>query len=104
MALFDLEEKEQQVLLGVAVGLGVAGLLKSFGRIFSGVGRPFAKATIKSGILAVEMGRERIAHLREDYEDLLAEVRSEMQEEHLRETSGAAGIGSAGQEEPEGEH
>jgi hypothetical protein len=102
MALFEFDEK-QQLFIGIAVGLGVAGLLKSLGPVFSEVGRPFAKATIKSGILALEKGRERVAHLREDYEDLLAEVRSEMQEEHLRGTSGAAGIAGAVPEEPKGE-
>ncbi len=100
MDLFDLEEEQQSVLIGIAIGVGLIGLLKSFGPVFSEVGRPFAKATMKSGILAIEKGRERIAHIREDYEDLLAEVRSEMQEEHLHAPSGPEGPGGSTRHEP----
>lgn len=79
MAIFD--DEQQKILLGIAIGVGAAALIKGVGSAFKGAGRPLAKATIKSGIIVLDKGREAAAHARETFEDLVAEVRSEMEEE-----------------------
>jgi Protein of unknown function (DUF5132) len=62
--------------LGIGAGIAGSGLAPAIRRI----GRPFAKAAIKSGIQAIEKGIEVAAHLGETLEDMVAEVRSEMEE------------------------
>ena len=42
------------------------------------VGRPFAKSATKAGLTAYRTGREKLALLKENMEDILAESRSEM--------------------------
>ena len=46
----------------------------------SGVGRPLARAVIKSGIILYEKGRETAAEFGEVMEDLVAEARAEIQQ------------------------
>lgn len=79
MALFDHDTKK--VLLGVGIGLGSALLVPAVAGVFAIVGRPLAKAAVKHGVLAAERSRERLAVLAEGLEDLIAEVRAEVEEE-----------------------
>lgn len=81
MAIFDLEDEQRNLVIGVGIGMGLLMLLKEFAPAFAGVGRPLAKATIKSGIMVVDKSREKLAQFRETYEDLVAEVKAEMQQE-----------------------
>ena len=46
----------------------------------SGVGRPVARAAIKSGLLLLEKGRETAAELGEVFDDLVAEAEVEIAE------------------------
>jgi hypothetical protein len=63
---------------GVALGLGVAiAGIAAIPAIIS-VGRPFARAALKSSLLLVEKGRETIAEISEDLEDMMAEVKAEL--------------------------
>ncbi len=63
---------------GVALGLGVAiAGVAAIPAILS-VGRPFARAALKSSLLLVEKGREAIAEMSEDLEDMMAEVKAEL--------------------------
>jgi len=89
MAIFD--DEQQNILIGIAIGVGAAALIKGVGSAFKGAGRPLAKATIKSGIILFDKGREAAARARETFEDLVAEVRSEME---------AAARGGAAMPEP----
>jgi hypothetical protein len=79
MALFD--DKERNLLIGVGIGLAAAGLIRSAAPTFKGVGRPLAKATIKSSITLFDKGREKLAQFGEVFEDLVAEARAELEEE-----------------------
>lgn len=77
MALLDKDAR--QTLIGIGIGLGFAALLPVVKPILKDAGRPLAKASIKGGILAYEKGREIAAHWGEVLEDLVVEVRAEMQ-------------------------
>jgi hypothetical protein len=86
MSLFD--DDQRRVMTGIAIGAGVAVLVKDILPVFAEAGRPLAKGTIKSGVMAYLWTRERLAHLRETTEDLLAEVKAEMEEaaeDHARQ-------------------
>lgn len=63
---------------GLAIGMGAAliGLAAIPALIIAG--RPVARVAIKSGILALEKGREAMAIASESLDDLVAEVRSEL--------------------------
>ncbi len=77
MAILDKDART--TLIGIGVGLGVAAILPLFRAILKDAGRPLAKGTIRVGILAYEKGRETAARWGEVLEDLVVEVRSEMQ-------------------------
>lgn len=47
-------------------------------------GRPVAKSAIKQGLIAYEIGRERLAELGETMEDVLAEAQVELATERMR--------------------
>ena len=66
---------------GVAIGLGAALLAPLALVAMSGVGRPAARAAIKTGLLMFEKGRETMAELGEVVEDLIAEARAEIEVE-----------------------
>lgn len=87
MDLFDGEERN--VLIGVGIGLAAAGLIRSAAPSFRGVGRPLAKATIKSSLTLFDKGREKLAQFSEVFEDLVAEARAELNEQ-ARERAGQA--------------
>jgi hypothetical protein len=76
MALIDKDARN--VLIGVGVGAGLATVLPAAAPILKDIGRPLAKASVKTGILAYEKGRELLAHWSEFFEDLVAEVRAEL--------------------------
>jgi hypothetical protein len=78
MALFD--DDERRVATGILIGAVAVVFAKDILPAFADAGRPLAKSTIKSGLMAYAWTRERLAHLRETTEDLLAEVKAEMDE------------------------
>lgn len=79
MALFD--DEGRNFLWGLGVGLAAAFLGREVLPAFKGVGRPLAKATLKSGIVLFEKSRETLAHLSEELEDLVVEVKAELEQE-----------------------
>lgn len=81
------------VIKGVAIGLGVA----AAGLMLAPAFRPAARAAVKTGILFFEKGREWMAEAGESFEDLVAEVRAELAEDHLR----AEGLAETAQEATE---
>jgi hypothetical protein len=89
MALFDKDARN--ILVGVGVGLGVSALLPVIGAIFKDAGRPLAKASIKTGLVTVEKGRERLAHWGEVFEDLVAEAKAELETESQLPPPGVPG-------------
>ena len=67
---------------GVALGLGAALVGVAALPVIISAGRPFARVAIKSGLLFLEKGREAMAEISEDLEDLVAEVKAELAAEH----------------------
>ena len=78
MALFD--EDQRRYVIGAVAALAAAAIVREFRSGFSDLGRPIAKATIKSGIALLDKGRELFAHVGEVVEDLAIEARLELDE------------------------
>lgn len=76
-----LDDEQRSLLVGIAIGVGATLAAKTFAPAFRDAGRPLAKAALKSGILAFEKTRETLAEWSETVEDLVAEVRSEMEQD-----------------------
>lgn len=87
MAALDHDTKK--ILLGVGIGLGGALLIPAVAGVLGIVGRPLVKAALKHGVLAAERSRERLAVLAEGLEDLVAEVRAEVEEALATKTAPA---------------
>ncbi len=70
-------------------GLGVTGivgiiLLPVFLPVIGGVGRPIAKAVVKSGIAFYEKNKTSLAQLSETWDDIIAEAKAEVGEEQMK--------------------
>lgn len=76
-----LMDNDKNVLIGIGVGLAAAGIVKALMPALSSLGRPVAKGLIRGGIVAYETGREAVANAAEFMEDMVAEVRAEMDAE-----------------------
>lgn len=85
MALFENGLKGN-ILSGLAIGIGAAIVAPVVIPIAASVVKPLAKAAIKGGIMLYEKGKETVAEVSEMVEDIVAEAKSEMAEEH-KETS-----------------
>jgi hypothetical protein len=70
------------VVTGLAIGIGAAVIAPLLAPLVASVSKPVAKSMIKAGILFYEKGRETAAELGEVFDDLVAEVRSELQASH----------------------
>jgi hypothetical protein len=79
MALF--EDENRKFLWGFGLGLAAAVLLREVFPAFKGVGRPLAKATVKSGMVMLERSKETVAHWGEVFEDLVVEAKAELEQE-----------------------
>lgn len=82
------------LLLGIGVGVGVGVALAVLGpRIFpeaAANARPLAKKALRDAVTAYERGRESIAEIAEYAEDMLAEIKSDITMERMREATAAA--------------
>lgn len=65
---------------GLAVGVGVAVIGPLLTPVLGAVLRPVTKAVIKAGMVAYDAGREGVARVNEMSGDVVAEVRSELDE------------------------
>lgn len=68
---------------GFALGIGAAILAPIVYELAVTVGRPAAKKLIKTGMKLAEQGMEKFAEAGEHFEDLVAEVREEADEEMM---------------------
>lgn len=68
------------ILSGLAFGIGAAIVAPVVVPVLAGVAKPLAKATIKSGMMLYEKGKEVYAETTEVLEDIVAEVKAEMEE------------------------
>lgn len=73
------------VTRGVAIGVGVL----AAGWLLAPALRPVARSALKSGLLLVELGREKMAEAGEAFEDLVAEVRADLAEEKMMQENAA---------------
>jgi hypothetical protein len=86
MGLFDNGLKGNLVT-GLAIGIGAAVIAPQLIPALAGVIKPIAKAAIKGGLVLYEKGKEAVAEAGEMVEDIVAEVKAEMEEPH-HETTG----------------
>jgi hypothetical protein len=70
-------DRERGLLIGLAVGAVCVIVGRQLLTPVKCLARPTAKAALKSGLVAAEWGRERVARLSEEIEDLAAEVHAE---------------------------
>jgi len=76
MAIFEDVIRGGNMVTGLAIGVGLT-LLAPVVKPFV---RPLAKTAIKAGLAAYDQGRAAVAELTEHAGDIVAEVRSEMEE------------------------
>jgi hypothetical protein len=67
------------ILAGLAIGVGVVVLAPVVVPLVAGIGKPLAKAAIKTGITLYDRALEATAEMGEVFEDLVAEARAELQ-------------------------
>jgi hypothetical protein len=84
MALFD-NLLEGGAARGLAIGIGAAVLVPIALPVLATVGKPVARAAIKTGILMYEKGRETVAEFTEVMEDLVAEAKADLEQSHATE-------------------
>jgi hypothetical protein len=87
MALFN---GGRGLLAGIGIGVLAAAVGRRIAPAFAGLGRPVAKAAIKSGLILYDRGRVQFAVMRETFDDLAAEARVEIERESREEAAGAA--------------
>jgi hypothetical protein len=68
---------------GFALGIGAAILAPIVYELAVTVGRPAVKKLLKTGMKLAEQGMEKVAEASEHFEDLVAEVREEVDEEMM---------------------
>ncbi|MCU0580421.1 MAG: DUF5132 domain-containing protein [Desulfobacterota bacterium] len=88
MGFFDNGLKGN-IVTGLAIGIGSSILAPVVIPVLASVVKPMAKAAIKGGVLVYQKGREMAAEAQEVVEDLVAEVKAE-----LDETGAGAAAGS----------
>ncbi|AFM22947.1 DUF5132 domain-containing protein [Desulfomonile tiedjei] len=79
MALTDLKPKSS-VWTGIAIGVGLL-LAPVVVPVVAASMRPLMKAVIRNGYLVYERGREMLEEVTEMTEDIIAEVKSEIETE-----------------------
>ncbi|MBN1104549.1 MAG: DUF5132 domain-containing protein [Deltaproteobacteria bacterium] len=71
-----------QLVTGLAIGAAAVLLAPVVVPVVAGVAKSLAKAGIKGGLIVYEKGKIAMAEAMETVEDLTAEVKAEMAEEH----------------------
>ncbi len=99
MGLFDNGWKGN-IVSSLAIGVGVAILGPIVIPVASSMLKPLAKAAIKGGIVLYDKSVEKLEEGKEIIEDLVAEVKSEMEEA----SSVEAHVGNITAPETKGEH
>jgi Protein of unknown function (DUF5132) len=68
---------EPELLMGMAIGAGLAVASNWLPDVFGGVVRPMVKTAIKAGYTAASAAREMMSEATEGVQDIVAEARSE---------------------------
>ena len=74
--------QNDNLIKGVAIGVGAAVLVPVVIAALMPVIRPMARSALKAGIYAYERGRETIEGIGETVDDLVAEVEEELVDAH----------------------
>lgn len=74
---------------GVAVGVGTVILAPIVIPFLSEIGKPLAKNAIKQGIFLYEKSKEAMAEATEVFEDIVAEAKAEIAQDHQENQSKA---------------
>ena len=74
--------RNNELLKGAAIGLGVAVLVPVVVAALMPVIKPMARSALKAGIFAYEKGRESLEGIGETVDDLVAEVEEELVDAH----------------------
>ncbi|HET6307622.1 MAG TPA: DUF5132 domain-containing protein [Rhodopila sp.] len=82
---------EGNVGTGLAVGVGVAVIGPLLTPVLRAILRPAAKAVIKAGMVAYDAGREGVGRINEMSGDVVAEVRSELDESRTPKRTARSG-------------
>jgi hypothetical protein len=90
MALFD---NGFRVGAGLAIGLGAIILAPIVIPVVAAVAKPLVKAGIKGGLLLFEKSKEVLAETQEMIEDLTAEVKAELHQQHVAVAPDATAAG-----------
>ena len=80
MAVQDIFKGNILAVLGI--GIVAAVLIPIALPVVARAAKPLAKAMVKSGIIVYEKGREAVAELGEVMEDVVAEAKAEIEQEH----------------------
>jgi carboxylesterase type B len=88
MAVQDLFKNS--VGTGLLIGIAAVVLVPIALPVVARASKPFAKAVIKSGMIVYEKGREAFAELTEVVEDVVAEAKAEIEQEHAPKIATAA--------------
>jgi hypothetical protein len=88
------------IAMGLAVGLVAAVLVPVALPVIVRAARPLAKAVIKSGLIVYEKGRESFAELTEVVEDMVAEAKAEVEQEHAPKMAVSGGMSPAATSPP----
>jgi hypothetical protein len=80
--------RNDDLLKGVAIGIGAAILVPVVIVALAPIVKPLARSALKSGILAYEKFRESVEEFGETVEDMVAEVEEEMGDAHTTEEMG----------------
>jgi hypothetical protein len=92
-----LSERNRGLLAGVAISLGVAAVIRVFGKPLAEVARPLTKAGMRSLLEVREKGEEWLAEKGETLSDIVAEVRAEREAERAESLAAVRVVSSAGE-------
>jgi hypothetical protein len=76
-----MEFFKSNLAVGITAALAATVLAPVLVPIIAAAGRPVAKSLVKGGVILYEKGRETVAGAGEVMEDLIAEVRSELEQQ-----------------------
>ena len=74
--------RDDSLLKGVAIGLGVVLIAPVVMAALAPVVKPIARSALKAGVMAYEKGRETLEEISETGDDVVAEVEEELLDSH----------------------
>jgi hypothetical protein len=91
---------KRNVAVGLAIGVGALLLAPVVLPVVARLGKPLAKAAIKTGLIMYRKGCETVAELGEMTEDIVAEAQAELEHEEAAVAEAPLATGGAAAEGP----